>query len=199
MMTFAWCKRGTTHVVFLSFLVSYQTRKIIWLLMVWGDSYENLIIASFWFAQRMILGWLESQFHSCARASNLSSVGSPNSTTHKDLTSGVVRIHVWCFTVTEAIRRANRSSPLFQGAKFVCTLVVLIIILFVRIWKSTMRITKLENSENKVIMVGAYMKIYFLLKVKAGLLSGEVVKSWNFRCYGIWYHWKLLWNEWFDL
>ena len=40
------------------------------------------IIASFWFARRMILGRFEWQFHSCAHASNLSSVGPPNSTTH---------------------------------------------------------------------------------------------------------------------
>ena len=39
-------------------------------------------LASFQFARRMIPGLLEYQFHSCAHASNLSSV-CPNSTTRK--------------------------------------------------------------------------------------------------------------------
>ena len=56
-------------------------------------SFSFYVIASFWFAQRMILGWLECQFHSCAHASNLSSVGPPSAdyNTQKDLTTVVMR------------------------------------------------------------------------------------------------------------
>ena len=46
----------------------------------------NLIVvtpASFQFARQIVLGWLESQFHLCARASNLVPVGPPDSTTRK--------------------------------------------------------------------------------------------------------------------
>ena len=42
-----------------------------------------MTIGSFQLAQRMILGRLECQFHSCAHASNLSSVSLSNSATHK--------------------------------------------------------------------------------------------------------------------
>ena len=54
-------------------------------------------IATFRFAQLMILGRLKFWFHSCAHASNLSSVGSPTSTTRKgpdNRRDGVARFDV---------------------------------------------------------------------------------------------------------
>ena len=44
------------------------------------DSFVWRKIASFRFAWRMILGRVECQFHSCAHASNLTSLGPPSST-----------------------------------------------------------------------------------------------------------------------
>ena len=75
------------------------------------------ILASFWFARLMILGRFECQFHPCAHASYLSSVGPPNSKIRKgpdnrrgeDATFDVLSSHA------EAILRANRKLPIVQG------------------------------------------------------------------------------------
>ena len=69
-----------------------------------------LWIVSFRFTQRIILGWLY-QFHSCAHVLNLSSVSLPNSTTYRTWQPSWLRHIILCFTVTEAIRRANRNPP----------------------------------------------------------------------------------------
>ena len=67
----------------------------------------NIIVASFRFAQRMILGRLECQFHLCVLASNLPSIGTPNSTTGPDNRRGE---DATFGAVAEAIHRANKSS-----------------------------------------------------------------------------------------
>ena len=140
MMPFAWCKRGTSFLEFFGFLPKEKDN-----LVANGmrDSCENLIIASFWFAQRMILGRLECQFHSCAHVSNLSSVGPPNSTTCKgpDKRCGDDTMFDVLLSLKPSAMQIE-SSLLFQGAKYVCTLVVLIIILSVRN-------LKVNNEDNK--------------------------------------------------
>ena len=76
--------------------------------------YGGLLIWSFRFARRTNLGRLNWHFESCAHASTLSSVGHPDSTTRKGPGGQPLwwRRNVWCFTVAEAVRSANRKLPI---------------------------------------------------------------------------------------
>ena len=75
-------------------------------------SYDRAVV-NFSFAGWMILGRLICQFYSCGHASNLPSVGPPNSTTQKG--PSWWGSNVCCLTVIEAIHRANRKFCSGQG------------------------------------------------------------------------------------
>ena len=77
------------------------------------------------------IGRMNWHFESCAHSSTLSSVGHPDSTTRKGPDNRRLwwRRNVWCFTVAEAVRRANRKLPIIKRPAtlfhhFVGTLVV---------------------------------------------------------------------------